>query len=119
MPDLSQLAAEIERYGAEVTPSPTQQRFVFVLDGRRIDTDDGVAAVRSNLTQAGAPLAEASKRVHAALEAGDASVVADLDVACTDWVATQPLSPSVREFLLAYAASMGGGRPAQSTTSPG
>jgi monoamine oxidase len=106
------LAAEIARYGVEVLPAVEPTTFAWVVGGER-RTGAGVpAGWAAALTEIEPVLGPAMARVRAVLDGRlDASAIADLDVAAADWIAGLGASVAATEFLLAFAATMGGAPP--------
>jgi monoamine oxidase len=107
------LAAEIERYGLPVRGREPQRDFVFTSGDERADGPGGFEELRAELDAPGGAIAAVTDRVVRAHETGDPTAIHELDVPCTEWIASQPLSPRIRDFLLAFAAVMGGGRPSE------
>jgi monoamine oxidase len=112
------LAAEIERYGVPVAPPLAPTSFAWWVEGV-LRTDDVREGWTRAMAAAAGPLGAAAGRIRAALEgSGPASSLAVDDVPVTDWVDRYRFPPETREFLLAFCAAMGGGRPTEVSMLP-
>jgi monoamine oxidase len=112
------LASEIARYGATVLPPLRPTRLSWFAGGSLRAGPSAQAELHEQLrTQAG-PLDEAFARVAEAIASDDLGPVADLDVPAADWLRAADLPSDVRDFLSAYAATMGGGSTAEQSWLP-
>jgi monoamine oxidase len=107
------LAAEIERYGLPVRGHEPQRDFVFTSGDERAEGPGAFEELRAELDAPGGAIAAVMSRVVRAHETGDPTAIDELDIPCTEWIASQPFAPRIRDFLLAFAAVMGGGRPSE------
>ncbi|HTG48632.1 MAG TPA: NAD(P)/FAD-dependent oxidoreductase [Actinomycetota bacterium] len=111
------LAAEIARYRVAVTP-PDIRTYAWLIEGRLRLGDDVRAGWADAMRELSAPLAATSQRVRELLAGGDPAAAASEDVSIAEWVARQDVSTAAREYLLTFAATMGGSPPAAQSMLP-
>jgi monoamine oxidase len=106
------LAAEIDRYGVDVTPGRSGATPAWLADGTlregpdvRSDQRDALAAFRPALD-------EGTSRIRSWL-AGEAEAPRDLDVSAETWIESADASRAGKDLLLALTALMGGASPAE------
>jgi monoamine oxidase len=111
------IAAEIARYDVGVVPAGVQS-FAWVVDGE-IRTGPAVrAGWAAAMRELSDPLATTSDRVRDLVTGGDLAAAAPEDVSVTDWLARHDVSTGAREYLLSFAATMGGARPSRQSMLP-
>jgi len=94
------LAAEIERYGLRVDEGRwATMRLTWLADGILHRGADVMERIRVAMKEVDGPLAAARPQ--------------DLDVPVAEWIASSGAGAEARDFLMAYAATMGGGDPAR------
>jgi monoamine oxidase len=105
------IAAEIQRYGVAVSPSFVPETFAWFAGGELRVGDDVPKMLADAMAALAGPLGEAAERARRYLEGADASTIATDDVAVSDWLARLHVPVEARDYLLAFAAGMGGARP--------
>ena len=106
------LAAEIERYGSDVTPGRSGERPAWFADGTlregpgvKADQQDALAAFRPAVD-------DGTARIRQWLS-GDAEPPRDLDVSAETWIEAVDASRAGKDLLLAWTALLGGAPPAE------
>jgi monoamine oxidase len=101
------IAAEIARYGVQVSPPVSDPEMLAWIRGDvRTEGSAAYDDVRAGLADSG--LGAALETVATAMEARDRSL-ADHDVPVAEWVSTLDAGPEASDYLRAFLASMGGG----------
>ena len=111
------IEAEIARYGVRVRPA-AEHTYAWVADGRLRSGPDVRSAWAAAMHELQGPLATTSDRVRALLAGGDLAAAAGEDVSVIDWVSRRDVSVEAREYLLAFAATMGGAPPSAQSMLP-
>lgn len=107
------LAAEIRRYGVKVRRSPPPTTVAWLAAGELRVGPDVLTSLATALTPFDAPFDEATGRIRAVWNSGHRSTLADLDVPMASWIEALTLPTDASDYLMAFAAAMGGGDPAR------
>ncbi len=106
------LAEEIARYGVAVHPTAPAPALSWLSSGTLRSGPGVLADVQRALEPLEPTIREAAARIERAWDV-DRSVLQDLDVPVSAWVAGLDLPSETADFLMAYTAAMGGGDPAR------
>jgi monoamine oxidase len=106
-----QLAAEIARYGVPVVAAPPPAVSIWIAGDRRSEGAEARTRMVDAVGGVQVAIAEAQERINLAFQGGDRSSLADVDVPVSAWVDGLDAPQESRDFLRAFAATMGGGDP--------
>jgi monoamine oxidase len=107
------LAAEITRYNQRVRRSPPPTTVAWLAGGELRIGPDVLGSLATALSPFDAPFNDATARIRAVWDSGDRTALADLDVPMASWIEALDLPGDASDYLMAFAAAMGGGDPAR------
>lgn len=107
------VAAEIARYDLPMRSYPEPSYNVFVSGGRRLVGHDGDSPWTSAMRLLDGDVAQIAARVGGPGQRAARDEAADLDVSVESWLDGVSPPELGRDAMLAFAAAMGGGRPAE------
>jgi monoamine oxidase len=107
------VAAEIERYRLGMRTYREPGVGIFITSGQRQEGLGGDAGLREAFAAFDETFAAIGRRLAEGDRDSALERLADLDISVTDWLAAQSVPPASSDAMLAFAAAMGGGRPAE------
>lgn len=107
------LAAEIARYSIPITESPEPDTKVWVSSGLRSEGEAAMTRISEAVTHLRPAMDDAQARIRKVLGGDDRSLLSDLDVPVTIWLDALDVPQGTRDYVQAFAATMGGGDPSR------